>query len=179
MVSEKKELQLSKHWWNSSHFQLILFLGVILFIIFSLVEFINEAKMANSDEKSSNQNTSTEVQKEEWVERDGIFSREFKDFHGRVYKTEFKLTATTDKWSNPIQVSYNKDFDYAGQCSGKNEDGKIKVRVVSSNGTTKDYKGTCKEWTDFGKNLDAPLSLRFKAEEDPTDVWVEVTDSDY
>jgi len=165
MVSEKKELQLSKHWWNSSHFQLILFLGVILFIIFSLVEFINEAKMANSDEKSSNQNTSTEVQKEEWVERDGIFSREFKDFHGRVYKTEFKLTAITEDWSNPVMIP--KDNWFQTDCKGCESGNRIEI-MVNNEVVTEGNK----KWLDLEDNIEPPVSIKFKANGTPTEVWV-------
>jgi hypothetical protein len=80
--------------------------------------------------------------------------------------TKVTLVAPVNSWSVPVVIPNNHDFVFT--CEGCETGTRMQVMIngdIITSGNTK--------WYELPKNMEGPLSIRFKANGTPTTVWVE------
>ena len=167
MNNEKKPVLGDPSWNSSKYKSLILYLAIALVIVVWAVKIANEVKTIDLNLSDTSSSASmTDIQKKDKSETDVIPRKEHSD-------ELVSLIAGTDKWSEPIMIARGQWFDFDWECSGDAEDGKMKMLVTAGKGS-KEYIGNCKDWIELDSDLEAPTSLKFRAEELPTKVWVNI-----
>ncbi len=171
MDNKKKPVLGDPSWNYSKHKSLILYLAIALIIIVWAVKIANEVKTMDIPDIPDTSFPASVVDAQKIQEKDELGT-------GTIPCEEHSdelvsLTAETDKWSEPIMIARGQWFDFDWECSGDAEDGKMKMLVTAGKGS-KEYIGNCKDWIELDSDLEAPTSLKFRAEELPTKVWVNI-----